>query len=134
MIKKILLGVLVLVMIGAGIGVYLFNKPAHKVEDETSTSVAAGTLAKEFSTDSAKANNKYLGKPIAVNGIVDEVDKNNGVLVVLQTEDPMFGVECGMRDTATTLTKGQKVTIKGYCSGAKMTGVSLTGCVIDNNK
>ena len=133
MIKKILLGILVLVLIGVGVGVYLFNKPAHKVEDETSLSVSAVALAKEFSTDSAKANSEYLGKPIAVNGVVDEVDKNNGELVVLQTEDPLFGVECGMRDTTTTLTKGQKVTVKGYCSGAKMTGVSLTGCIIDKN-
>jgi len=51
-------------------------------------------------------------------------------MIVLQTEDPGTGIQCSLRDKGVTVSKGRNITIKGFCSGNGITGVSLTGCVI----
>jgi len=130
--KKLLLVLLILVVGGIIVGVFLYNKPHAKVEDAKSVSINAIDLAKAFSTDESKANAQYLNKAIAVTGTVSEVDKNQdgGSMVVLQTNDPVVGVQCTMRDKSIAIEKGKNVTIEGFCSGNGITGVSLTDCIL----
>lgn len=132
MLKKVLIALLIIVICGCGVVYYMLHKPADKVEDHSSIAVAAGTLVKEFSADEKKANEKYLNKVIEVSGTVSESEKNQdgGVMIVLETGDPMAGIQCAMRDKTTTSSKGQNITIKGFCSGSGITGISLTDCVI----
>jgi len=131
-LRNILIGVLLLGIIGICVGVYLWNKPHKKVEDAIGITITAIALSKEYNTDEKKADTKYLNKAIEVSGTISEVDKNQdgGLMVILQTDDPMAGVQCAMRDKNIVLSNGQNIIIKGFCSGNGITGVSLTDCVI----
>ena len=103
-----------------------------KVEDTKGIAITAIALSKEYSANEKAADAKYLNKAIEVSGMVSEVEKNQdgGLMVILQTDDPMAGVQCTMRDPGAAAAKGSQVTIKGFCSGNGITGVSLTDCVI----
>ena len=132
MLKKILIAVLLLVLVGVATGIYLWNKPHKKVESASGIAITADALSKEYNANEQAANAKYLNKAIEVTGVVGEVDNNQdgGVMIVLSTNDPMSGIQCAMRDKGVTGTKGQTLTIKGFCSGNGLTGVSLTDCVL----
>ena len=132
MLKKLLIIVLILVLAGGAIGAYMWFKPHPKVENAKGIIVTAPALAKEYSTDEKTADGKYLNKAIEVSGTVGEVDKNQdgGIMAILQTEDPTTGIQCTMREKNISVDKGQAITIKGFCSGNGITGVSLTDCVI----
>ena len=132
MIKKILVVILLLIVAGGGIGYYMWHKPAPKAEDVKSIPVTAVALSKHYASNEKAADSMCLNKNIEVSGTIGEIDKNQdgGLMVVLQTEDPTTGVQCAMRDTGTVVTKGRNITIKGFCSGNGITGVSLTGCII----
>jgi hypothetical protein len=108
----------------------LWNKPHIKAEDVKGIKIDAFGLAKEYNVNEKAADAKYLNKVIEVSGTVTEVDSNQdgGIMVILQTADPTAGVQCSMRDKGLNISKGP-VTIKGFCSGNGITGVSLTGCI-----
>jgi hypothetical protein len=131
-IKRILIIVFIVAAVGLAIGIYQWNKPHSKVENAKSIVVTANGLSKDYIADEKGANVKYLNKAIEVSGVVSEVDKNQdgGLMLVLQTDDPVAGIQCSMRDKGATATKGQNVVIKGFCSGSDIAGVSLTDCVI----
>ena len=132
MIRKLLLFVSLLILIGVCVGVYEWNKPARKAEDLKGVQITAIALSKDYAANEKNADTKYLNKDIEVSGTVSEVDNNQdgGVMIVLQTEDPGTGIQCSLRDKGVTVSKGQNITIKGFCSGNGITGVSLTGCII----
>jgi putative nucleic acid binding protein len=132
MIKKLLTAVVLLILVGIGTAIYMWNKPHPKVEDTKGIGMTAEALSKEYTADEKAADTKYLNKAIEVSGTVGEIDHNQdgGTMVVLQTGDPAGGVQCAMRDKQVAVTKDQKITIKGFCSGNGITGVSLTDCVI----
>jgi hypothetical protein len=132
LVKKTLVVVLALVLVGIAVGIYKWNEKAPKVENAHAVSVTAAALAAEYAADEKNADTKYLNKAIEVSGTVSEVDNNQdgGSMIVLQTSDPTAGVQCSMRDKGATAAKGQQVTIKGFCSGNGITGVSLTSCVL----
>lgn len=100
------------------------------MEDVQAISIEAHALAKEYNADEKAADAKYLNKVIEVSGIITEVDSNQdgGIMVVLQTDDPAAGVQCAMRDKGLKISKG-RITVRGFCSGNGITGVSLTDCV-----
>lgn len=132
MIKRLLLIALILILAGISIGVYEWNKPAKKAEDIKGIQITAIALSKDYAANEKNADGKYLNKDIEVSGTVGEVDSNQdgGVMIVLQTDDPGTGIQCSLRDKEVIISKGQNITIKGFCSGNGITGVSLTGCVV----
>lgn len=131
-LKTLLIGGLLLGLGGGAVGYYMWNKPHAKVEDAKGIEITAIALGKEYTADEKAADTKYLNKPIEVNGLVAETDKNQdgGMMIILQTDDPMAGIQCAMRDKNVTATNGQQVTLKGFCSGNGITGVTLTDCII----
>lgn len=131
-LKTLLYVALLLVIAGAAVGYYMWNKPHAKVEDAKGITISAAVLAKEYAAGEPEANTKYLNKPIEVSGTVAELEKNQdgGLMIVLQTEDPSAGVQCAMREKNATAEKGHPITLKGFCSGNGITGVSLTDCII----
>ncbi len=136
MIKRIIIIVVILVVAGLIVATYQWYKPHHKVENAKGIVVTATNLSKEYTEDEKKADAKYLNKAVEVAGIIEESDKNQdgGIMLILQTTDPVAGVQCTMRDKGIVVSKGQNVVIKGFCSGAGITGVSLTDCVIEKNQ
>ncbi len=131
-LKRVVIALSVILLIGIAAIVYLWNLPHKKVENVKGISISAAALTKEYAASEQAANAKYLNKAIEVSGIVSETDKNQdgGTMIILQTDDPMAGIQCAMRDKTISIAKGQQVVIKGFCSGSGITGVSLTGCVL----
>lgn len=133
--KKVILLVLGLAVIGAGVGYYMWNKP-HKNLTNTKADVTldAAALFNEFKADETAANAKYLDKVIAVSGKVKEVVNDEGtVKVSLDTGDPNdFVVRCELSTTTaharTSFNQGEAVTFKGACSGFNF-DVLLNNCV-----
>lgn len=134
MIKKIIFAVLLLAAIGVGTGIYLWNKPHQKVENQTAILVAATKLAADYAADEKAADATYLNKAIQVKGIVKDTETNadGGLMVILQTDDAMIDIQCTMRDKGVHVTKNTELSLVGFCSGSGITGVSLTDCVMKN--
>lgn len=132
MLKKIIIAVLLLGAIGVGTGIYMWNKKPETVDNKKGVAITATDLAAAYTANEETANTQYLNKVIEVNGIIGETEQNQdgGSMIILQTGDPMAEVQCAMREKGVTVAKGASVTIKGFCSGSGMTGVSLTDCII----
>lgn len=136
MVKKILLVLAVLVAIGVCTGIFLWYKPHEKVENKKGIAVTATALAAEYNTDEKQADVKYLQKALEVSGTISDVQTNQdgGLAVVLDAGDPMNSVQCTMREKNVKLAKGQTVTLKGFCTGHSILGVSLTDCIIKKDE
>src|ERR1051325_1680201 len=99
--KRVILYVLLAgVLIGVGVGLYLWNKPHRRAEDEKGIPVTAEALFREFSANEPAANAKYLNKLLEVTGKVTSADTNQDgqLALVMEAGDPMFGVMCTMRE------------------------------------
>lgn len=136
MFKKIFLFVLV-VCVGATGVVYYINRPGNTEESPETRNgieISAINLAKEYNSDEKSSDAKYLNKAIEVTGIISEIEKNQdgGSMVVLETNDPNYGIQCVLAKTKTNLAKGTTVKIKGTCSGNSITGLTLIRCEITN--
>lgn len=133
--KNLLKYGLLVALIGAAIGVYLWNKP-HENMDKAKTDVhlAANELFAAFSENEGAANSAYLDKVIAVKGVVREASKSADglVKVTLESGDEMFGVICQLDELSehqrTDFEVGETVTFKGKCTGMLM-DVVLVRCV-----
>ncbi|WP_367388259.1 hypothetical protein [Lewinella sp. LCG006] len=133
--KNIIKYGLLLAVIGAVIGVYMWNKPHENMDHaKTDVEISAGELFKAFAENEAQANEDYLDKVIAVAGKVREVSKSpEGIVkVTLDSGDEMFGVICQLDELSdhqrTDFQPGESVTFKGKCTGMLM-DVVLVRCV-----
>ena len=115
-VKKILLAVFLLIVLAAGYGLYQWFKPHRNVQSEKAVTITAPELYKAFQAN--EKDPKYLDKAIQVSGIIAETNTNQAgkMVCILQTEDPVFGVNCTFIKN-TTLQPQQPVIIKGLCTG-----------------
>lgn len=137
--KKILMIIGLLGVIGGGIGYYLYNKP-HKnmMNTKPSAKLEASAIFTEYETDETAANEKYLGKVVEVTGMIKLAEKgDDGVVsVTLNTGSEMAGVVCqldpekGYSDT--DFKAGSMATFRGDCTGMLM-DVVLVRCVSISN-
>ncbi len=120
-------------VIGAAVGYYLWNKP-HKNMSSTKAaySIDAQSLFEAYDADEAGANQKYLGKVIAVSGVVAQVVGGEKKTVVLATDNGVFGVKCELDPFSTVkfpdYKAGDQVMLKGECTGF-LGDVVLVRCV-----
>lgn len=117
--KAILLIISAIVLTGILIGYKEYYKPQRSVENEVAIAVTAVRLFTEFEANEAKANSKYLNKAVLVTGIVSEMSFNQSgsMVIILASDNPMFGVSCTMEEKPQGLVKGETVSIKGICTG-----------------
>ena len=119
--KKILLLILALGIIGAGIGYYMYNKPVASLEKKKADAeVTADQLITAYETDEQAADSLYLGKVVQVKGKVSHVAQEDGTTKIqLETSNPISLIICEMEEsnTITEVKSGDEVTIKGMCSG-----------------
>ena len=129
MVKKILVAVLVIVVISVCTGVFMWNKP-HP-EARHGIPITAIDLTKAYNVDERKANSAYLDKVLEVSGTVSDISKNqdSGIVVTLDTGDPLTGVLCTLKDKTANPAKGQALTIIGFCRGNNL-GVVVNDCII----
>ena len=129
--KKIAAGIIVFLLVAGGVSYYMWNKPPAKVEDKKSTPVNAEALSNGFTADETKANKQYLNKVLEVSGKVAETSKNQDgkTVVLLESSDPLSGVQCTMRDDGVVIENGASIKITGFCNGYTMV-VLLSDCII----
>lgn len=128
----IIAGVLLLLIIGWGF--YKYNKPHAGIADQKADYVmTAADLFNSFQKDESAANKKYLGKVIAVKGMISAIQAGSGNTNIQIDVSPMGGVNCSFSktdgQTLKTLKKGDTLTIKGRCTGFLM-DVNLVDCVL----
>lgn len=129
MLKKILIVVLLLGLIGGGTALYMWYKPHPKPKN--GIQVTSENLTKEYGADEKASNAKYLGKTLEVSGIISTVSNNQdgNVVITLESGDPMAETQCTMADKNVKAAKGQNITVVGFCKGNNM-GVVLTDCLV----
>lgn len=121
--KRILLIVLVLFLVGAGVAWYIFTeKFTDTAERKPEYTVEAMDFIKEFEKNDSLANKKYTEKIIAVNGTVSEIEAadttaNIKFVDTLSGSYIIFAFQQQHLAEAKLLKVGDKVSIKGSCSG-----------------
>jgi hypothetical protein len=124
---------LCLLLIGAGWGWHLYNKPHAGVDGVTAIAqMTADSLFNRFQTDEAGSNKAFLGQVLEVKGKIGDVQKTDSTLnVELEGSSGLGGINCSMAmGQKNVLQKGQAITLKGRCTGFLM-DVNLVDCVTE---
>jgi hypothetical protein len=131
--KKIVTGLIVLALAGAGYGWYAYQKaPPDIREQEAGIEITAIDLLKTFQQDEMASNAKYVDKVLIVAGTVTgvQIDSSGQATVSLQTNDLLAAVTCSFYQDDEGVKKikaGSPVRIKGVCTGM-LTDVVLNKC------
>jgi len=121
--KKILLGLFIVLLAGAGVVWYIFTEKftdtANRKSDFT---VNALDFIKEFRQNASMANRKYTEKIVVVNGIVSTIEAADTTANIKFTNAStgdyiIFAFQQQHLADAKKLKEGQQVSIKGSCSG-----------------
>lgn len=138
--KKIIILILVVFVSGVSYAYYLFNKKHVSVSEvKPAFTMDAHLLVSEYDSNEKTANSKYLGKVIEVQGVVAEKmkDQKGNYNVTLQGPD-ISGIGCEFEPAAQNyvmqIKEGQKVTIKGVCTGVLMDVVLVDCCIIPESE
>lgn len=117
--KKILIGTVLAGVVIIGIVYTMYNKPHRDPSSEASIKISSTELFRSYENDEATANGLYLDKVLEVSGKITEITTNQELIpiVVLETENPMFGVRFTMENPILNAKPGDSVTIKGICTG-----------------
>lgn len=122
-----------MLVLSAGIWFYrYYHKPHVDVAGAVAEfSLSAAELWQEFDGDEANASQKYVNKVIAVSGQITAIKTENGEQFVGLEASDLGGVNCKMLQVNPSLKVGQRVLVKGICSGYLM-DVMMLRCVIEN--
>lgn len=128
--SSVLFIIISLLALGIVIIWFYINQPVEKVENVQGIKISATTLANAYTENEKAANAQYISKALEVTGIVAEVSKNQDgkTVVLLESNDPMSGVQCTMREAKKIPAVGERISIKGFCNGYTMV-VLLSDCV-----
>jgi DNA/RNA endonuclease YhcR with UshA esterase domain len=137
-IKKIIIGILILGIIGVFVAYKMYNKP-HVMVAETTADIfiSANKIVADFSADETTANSKYLEKIIEVKGVISEMKIEKGI-ITLKTNDDFGSVICHLSALATkemsVLKEGQTIAVKGVCTGYLMDVILVKSEIINESK
>lgn len=131
--KKIILGIVILGVIGLSYGAYMYFKPNANMSDlKSDVTFTSQDLFTAFETDETAANTQYLDKVIEITGTIKDISTNEeGVIsITLEAGNELSGVICELqKDTEhRTFKIGETVVFKGMCTGMLM-DVVLVRCV-----
>jgi hypothetical protein len=117
---------------------YLFSMTHSDIKKaKPDFEITATQLQKEFDYDETKASIKYINKIVEVTGTIASIkpEENNSLNISLATENRISSVICtcpAIRDIS-EYKPGDKVTIRGICSGYLM-DVLLNNCAVIEDK
>lgn len=122
----------ILILIGGSLVFRLWNKPPERVEAVRGETISVDSLCSAFDSDESAANKRFLNKAINITGQVEDIIHNleGGIMIVMKDTTSGAEVQCAFREKNISLKKGSMVTVKGFCSGKTITGVSLTDCIL----
>lgn len=123
-IRYVLLS-LIIVIAAAALYIYKEYNRTHKdtARLKADYTVSAASFVQEFEKNEKGSNEKYWDKVVEVEGMVKDLSKDDkGFLsVVLGDTSSMSSVRCSVDSSHTSeanlLKKGDKVTVKGICTG-----------------
>ena len=121
--KWILAIVSILILSGAAVAWYIFNEEFSDTADrKVDFTVEANDFIREFETDSKRANQLYTEKIVAVNGIVSAVESADTTTNIKMIDTAkgsyiIFAFQQQHLADAKKLKEGDRVSIKGSCSG-----------------
>ncbi len=129
--KKYLIIIPLLALIGAFVGYRMYNKP----HTETAGSVAdvvisPADLLAAYDMDEVKADSTYLDKIIELEGIVININQiEKGGSISLDTGNPMSSIICEFENQSdiANVKVGDNVKVKGFCTG-KLMDIVLSRC------
>lgn len=128
-IKYAIVLVLVVILIGAVIGLKMFFKPHADIsKSKAAFQVEATDLIGEFELDENAATAKYSEKILEISGKLVVKNKLSNGTDLLILEDEMQGISCQLdsnwaatnQATIEALETGSSVTVKGICKGYLM--------------
>jgi hypothetical protein len=98
---------------------YLRSKPKRDVTKETAVTITAQTLWDAYNTNEVAADSLYGNKAVQVSGVVKKISQNQdgNTVVLLETGDPIFGVNCTFKETPNNISEGSTISFKGICTG-----------------
>jgi hypothetical protein len=134
--KKILIGLTLVGLVTSGVIYIMYNKPHRDPATEKSIPISSIELFRNFEEDEAQANKLYLDKVLEISGKITEITANQDLtpIIVLETENMVFGIRCTMNDSEITKVQvGEFVTIKGICTGFLSDVVVTNAIVVKNN-
>ncbi len=134
---------LALLVAGIAGGIYGYREYHRANKDiallQPAFTISSGILIEDFTKNDSAANIKYLGKTLAVNGLLKTVDKDeNGFFtVVLGDTASSASVRCSMdsmhNSEAVKLKAGAIINIKGICTGYTKDEMGLGADIILNH-
>lgn len=131
--KYILITIGLLILIGGGVGYYMYNKKVPTLEDvEPDFVISANDLFNAFDSNETEALAKYENKVIEVTGVVlSATNTDQQSAIILEAEMAMAGgVNCSFKyPQPKEIANGTTVTIKGQCQGFLM-DVVLNNCYL----
>lgn len=128
--KKIIFGLLAILLIGGLIGFYQFNKKVKGLEDvEADFTLTSDELFDAFEQDEPAAQANYVGKVVEVSGEVARINLTDSLQsIVLTAQNSMIGgVNCTFSQNIENIAVGDKVSVKCQCQGYLM-DVVLNNC------
>lgn len=134
--KKIILILSLLIFIGGFIAYKMYNKPHVNVAETFSdVFLEAVKIVDDFSSDEIMANTTYLDKIVQVSGIINSIKTENETVIVALAGNSFGDVLCYLSEESktkvNTLKEGQRVTLKGICTGFLL-DVVLVKCALIN--
>lgn len=117
---KALTIIITIVILVTSVTIYvLWNKPHKNVKDATAVELMAVDLYTVFITDSLKAKSLYVDKVIQVSGEIARLSLNQQAQQIILIKTAVDGgyINCTMEKKNDALKAGDKITLKGICSG-----------------
>lgn len=118
--KNILLFILLLLITGASVGYYFYNKGPVNIKNASAKKITAPGLYRAFLSDSLAARKNYSGNILIVSGTIASITENQrGQTIILLNTGPGLGfINCTMEEkTGTGIVLNRQANIKGFCSG-----------------
>ena len=133
MLRKIIVVILIIGLIGGAYGLYLFNKETPSLHDvEHDFKIHAVDLFSDFDNDESVANQKFNGKVLLLSGTVVDINtKDQGSYITLEAGSDFGAVSCKLDSTVSVakVVPGEEVELKCQCTGYLM-DVMLNRCII----
>jgi hypothetical protein len=117
--RNIFLLFIAIVAIAIIIGYRLWNEPHRNIKNATGVKTTASALYSDLTKDSVTMKSKFVNKIVEVSGEVKQVFKNQNSqqIILLKTNLEDGSVNCTMEENINNIKPGDKVVIKGICSG-----------------
>jgi hypothetical protein len=118
MIKKILIGIIILTIGGAVVAYMMYNKP-HKdiAAAKIDHSLNLAVLMDEFSNSPEEASSKYTSKVVAIDGLLKSIEKGTPTYILIEDDKGRIA-NCEMLGSLeANLNIGESVKVKGLFIG-----------------